>query len=96
MKIAKFSKKCFFVVDERGDQANFAIPLNTGLPKSQDRRSWFSQILGLQIGTQFCPDLDERKREITVGVEVEFFVARKLRSTAGSLKSTYRVVNTTF
>jgi len=38
----------------------------------------------------------KRKREITVGAEVEFFVAQELRSTVGSLKSTYRVVNTTF
>ncbi|MGI8430792.1 MAG: hypothetical protein ACR2MW_00660, partial [Chthoniobacterales bacterium] len=54
-KSQKSFEKSFFAVDDGGDQANFAIPLNTGFPQSQDRRSWFSQILGLQIGTQFCP-----------------------------------------
>jgi hypothetical protein len=57
---------------------------------------WFSQFLGLQIGTQFCPGMMIGNPRIIVGNRIEFFVARKLRRPAGSLKSTYRVVNTTF
>ena len=49
-----------------------------------------------KLELNFVPAMVARKREITVGAEVEFFVARKMRSTVGSLKSTYRVVNTTF
>jgi hypothetical protein len=57
---------------------------------------WFSQFLGLQIGTQFCPGMMIGNPKIIVGNRIEFFVARKLRRPAASLKSTYRVVNTTF
>jgi hypothetical protein len=40
---------------------------------------WFSQFLGLQIGTQFCPGMMIGNPKIIVGARIEFFVARKLR-----------------
>jgi hypothetical protein len=50
-----FSKISPPAVDDPKRPAIFAIPLNAGLHQSKDRGSWFSHILGLQIGTQFCP-----------------------------------------
>ena len=67
-----------------------------GLQPSRDGRSVVLAILGLQIGTQFCPGMMIGNPKVFVGNRIEFFVARKLRRPAGSLKSTYRVVNTTF
>jgi len=40
---------------------------------------WFSQFLGLQIETQFCPGMMIGNPKIIVGARIEFFVARKLR-----------------
>ena len=59
-------------------------------------------LLGLQIGTQFCPGMmhSYSPRRTGCGLlsapELSFFDARKRAATTGSLKSTYRVVNTTF
>jgi hypothetical protein len=51
------AKKCRFPVDDSLEWDIFAIPQEAGLHQSRDRRSWFSQFLGLQIGTQFCPGM---------------------------------------
>ncbi len=48
-----FEKNFLFAVDDGGEQAIFAIPHDAGPETS----GWFSQILGLQIGTQFCPGM---------------------------------------
>jgi hypothetical protein len=58
----KVQKTFVFPVDDSLHQANFAIPPNAGLHESRDGGSWFSHILGLQIGTQFCPGMMKRKR----------------------------------
>ncbi len=95
-----FSKKSLFPVDEAASGAIFVIPPEAGLPSRETDRGG-SRILGLQIGTQFCPgmiatSLRRRRTELSSATGLSFFDARKLRRTAGSLKSTYRVVNTTF
>jgi hypothetical protein len=55
---AKISaKKFFFPVDAKRERATFSIPPEAGLQRLRDRRGGFSQILGLQIGTQFCPGM---------------------------------------
>jgi len=49
---------------------------------SENERKWFLKLLGLQIETQFCPDIKAiAKREILeadelmIGDELSFFVA---------------------
>jgi hypothetical protein len=104
-----FRKKFFFEVDGIVPAAILLTPLEAG-PRHPS--GWFSPVLGLQIGTQFCPGmmngnppwLKQRRagRKSSPAIKLSFFVARKRREFtpkkfgAGSLISTYRVVNTTF
>jgi hypothetical protein len=52
-----FQKKSPLRVDDSWEWDIFAIPQEAGLHQSRDNGSGFSQILGLQIGTQFCPGM---------------------------------------
>ena len=78
-KLQNSSKNLFFPVDDLRDWDILAIPPEAGLHQSRDRRSWFTQFMGLQIGTQFCPGMMIEKPvtagrlKIIVGARVEFF-----------------------
>ena len=48
------SQKCFFPVDGTVSTAILLTPPEAG---PRHRLGWFSPVLGLQIGTQFCPGM---------------------------------------
>jgi hypothetical protein len=80
-KSEKFPKKLPWRVDDSREWDIFVIPQEAGLHQSRDNGSWFSQILGLQIGTQFCPGMRNpaRREELSSAPGLSFFDARKLR-----------------
>jgi hypothetical protein len=91
-------------VDDSAHCVIFVVPLDAGLHQSQVRGSVFSRLLGLQIELNFVPvycvivsrlagsERGGRDRE----AGLSFLMPGSCAETAGSLKSTYRVVNTTF
>ena len=91
-----FFKKIRPAVDDSAERGNFVVPLNAGLHQSKVRRSVFWRVLGLQIGLNFVPVFRVPRAGRTDRTELSFLMSETRTGTAGSLKSTYRVVNTTF
>ena len=81
-----FAKNAFPAVDVRNSSAILPIPPEAGLPQRELDGVVFLHILGLQIGTQFCPGLSRRvplcgtKAGLDRTAGLGFFVAENVRS----------------
>ena len=87
-----FEKKSLSMVDGLLSVSMLLTPPEAGSPWSRDAGDWFLYILGLQIGTQFCPGMMNGNVNYR-RCQIEFFCRPEYADTAGSLKSTYRVVS---
>jgi hypothetical protein len=78
-QIVIFFKKMLFTVDGGGCPANLLARLKRD-SRVERQQSWFSHILGLQIGTQFCPALmnpAKTRGSVEPDDKVGFFCAPK-------------------
>ena len=91
---ADFSKKCFSAVDGRSGPAKLLTPPEAGLPGRKTRELVLAYF-GTANWNSILSRHDERQRELSPEKKLGFFCGPKEAQAAGSLISTYRVVNTT-
>ena len=91
---AKFSKNRFFTVDARVCPATLLTPPEAGLPGRKTRELVLAYF-GTANWNSILSRHDERQRELSPEKKLGFFCGSKEAQAAGSLISTYRVVNTT-
>src|SRR4029077_14793733 len=93
-----FPKKSPFPLDGTPQRTIFVIPPEAGPEAFRGGSRTFGTANWNSILSRHDAQLfaTANRLRIMVGARIEFFDARKRAATAGSLKSTYRVVNTTF